>query len=61
MYTGKLVFSQILDHLPQAGFYTTQHYPDKLRRIKYYDVKTGKRFVFLTNNFSLSALTITEL
>ncbi len=44
-----------------TGFYSAQHYPDKLRRIKYYDADTNKRFVFLTNNFSLPALTITEL
>ena len=44
-----------------TGFYTAQYYPDKLRRIKFYDGETDKRFVFLTNNFSLSALTITEL
>ncbi len=44
-----------------TGFYTAQHYPVKLRRIKYVDPKTCKRFVFLTNNISLSALTITEL
>jgi transposase len=44
-----------------TGFYTAQHYPDKLRRIKYYDAKTNKQFVFLTNNFTLPALTITEL
>jgi len=44
-----------------TGFYTAQYYPDKLRRIKYYDAQTDKLFVFLTNNFSLPALTITEL
>jgi len=44
-----------------TGFYSVQHYPDKLRRIKYYDAETNKRFVFLTNNFSLPALTVTEL
>lgn len=44
-----------------TGFYTNQHYPDQLRRIKFYDAETNKRFVFLTNNFSLPALTITEL
>ncbi len=44
-----------------TGFYTAQHYPDKIRRIKFYDAETNKWFVFLTNNFSLSALTITEL
>ncbi len=36
-------------------------YPEKLRRIKYYDSEKQKRFVFLTNNFALSALTIADL
>ena len=44
-----------------TGFYTSKNYLDKLRRIKYHDEQTGKTFIFLTNNFSLSALTITEL
>ena len=44
-----------------TGFYTAKDYPDKLRRIKYYDTKTDKTLVFLTNNFSLPALTIAEL
>jgi transposase len=44
-----------------TGFYPVQKYPHKLRRIKYYDANTKKLFVFLTNNFSLPALTITEL
>ena len=44
-----------------TGFYTAQHYPEKLRRIKYYDAETDKRLVFLTNNFTLPAKTITEL
>src|SRR6266850_2637975 len=33
-------------------------YPDTLRRISYLDVETRKRFKFLTNNFTLPALTI---
>ena len=36
-------------------------YPDRLRRISYYATEIDKRFVFLTNNFTLSALTITQL
>lgn len=44
-----------------TGFYPAQNYPAKLRRIKFYDAKTKKLFVFLTNNFNLPALTITEL
>jgi len=43
------------------GFYAKKDYPDKLRRIRYYDAETGKRFVFLTNNFNLPALTIAKL
>lgn len=44
-----------------TGFYPRQHYPNMLRRIKFYDAKTDKQLVFLTNNFSLPALTIAEL
>ncbi len=33
-------------------------YPDPLRRVSYIDVETRKRFRFLTNNFTLPALTI---
>jgi hypothetical protein len=33
-------------------------YPEQLRRISYLDVQTRKRFKFLTNNFTLPALTI---
>src|ERR1039458_5467669 len=33
-------------------------YPEQLRRISYLDVETRKRFKFLTNNFTLPALTI---
>jgi len=44
-----------------TGYYPLQNYPDMLRRIKFYDVKTDKHLVFLANNFSLPALTIAEL
>ena len=36
-------------------------YPEKLRRIKYYDAEHDQYYVFLTNNFILPALTIAEL
>jgi hypothetical protein len=36
-------------------------YPDALRRVSYLDVETGKRFKFLTNNFTLPALTIARI
>lgn len=44
-----------------TGFYTSKHYPDTLRRVKFYDAGTGKTLVFLTNNFTLPAITITQL
>lgn len=36
-------------------------YPEKLRRVKYYDAEIDKRFSFLTNNFIVSAYVIAEL
>lgn len=43
------------------GFYTLKDYPEKLRRIRYFDSVTKKRLVFLTNNFDLPAITIAQL
>jgi len=43
------------------GFYARKDYPDKLRRIRYFDAENNKRLVFLTNNFALPAITIAEL
>jgi transposase len=43
------------------GYYASQDYPAVLRRIGYYDIETNKKFIFLTNNFSLDALTIARL
>jgi hypothetical protein len=36
-------------------------YPDPLRRVSFLDVETRKRFKFLTNNFTLPALTIARI
>jgi transposase len=36
-------------------------YPETLRRIVYRDAETRKKFVFITNNFALPALTIAQL
>jgi hypothetical protein len=44
-----------------TGFYSRQDFETPLRRVKFIDPKTGKRLVFLTNNFALPAITITEL
>ena len=43
------------------GHYAKQHYPERLRRIRFRDAETGKMLVFLTNNFDLPALTIAAL
>ena len=43
------------------GFYARRDYPDKLRRIRYYDAENNKTLVFLTNNFTLPALKIAKL
>ena len=44
-----------------TGFYARKDYPDKLRRIKFYDAEKGRTFIFLTNQFTLPAATIAEL
>ena len=36
-------------------------YPEPIRRVVFVDPDTGKRLVFITNNFDLPALTITQL
>jgi len=36
-------------------------YPDALRRVSYFDAETNQRLGFLTNNFALPALTITQI
>ena len=44
-----------------TGFYSQQGFPAPLRRVRFNDPETGKRLVFLSNNFALPALTITQL
>jgi hypothetical protein len=43
------------------SFRAARDYPDKLRRVRFYDLKHQRLFVFLTNHFGLPALTITQL
>lgn len=43
------------------GFYTKKDFPERLRRIRYFDATTNKHLVFLTNNFQLPAQTIAQL
>ena len=44
-----------------AGPKSSRLYPDPLRRVAFYDVESQRRLVFLTNNFTLPALTIARL
>ena len=43
------------------NYYSAKDYPDKIRRIKYYDAETDNEFDFITNNFRLPALKIALL
>lgn len=45
----------------QGRHHHTKHYPEKMRRIKYYDALTTHYYVFVTNNFEVSASVIAEL
>lgn len=44
-----------------TGKQTSLTYPDKLRRVKYYDQETNRTFVFLTNNMELDPVEIAML
>ncbi len=44
-----------------TGRYSAVDYPEKLRRIRYFDFQSNRRWAFLTNNFHLPALTIAQL
>jgi putative transposase len=44
-----------------TGTQTAKKCPMLLRRIGYRDAETGKRYVFLTNNFELAAKTIVNI
>ena len=43
------------------GYYAAKDYPEKMRRIKFYDQQTGKILIFLTNNFHLTATEVAQL
>ncbi len=44
-----------------TGVNTSKDYPEPLRRVSYYDAETDKHLIFLTNNFTLPALTVASL
>jgi len=55
--TGMICDQSVMLTVPKSAI----AYPDKLRRVKYYDAETQKILVFLTNNFTLPPLTICML
>jgi hypothetical protein len=44
-----------------TGFYSQERFPDRFRRIRFYDRDNGRYLIFLTNNFALPAPTIAQL
>jgi transposase len=40
---------------------SSKKYPEKLRRVKYFDQETNRHFVYLTNDFNISAETVAAL
>lgn len=43
------------------GFYTSKDYPRELRKVTFYDKEMNRTFIYLTNNFELSAEQIAML
>ena len=43
------------------NYYAAIDYPEKIRRVKFYDCETNKILIFLTNNFNISAADIAQL
>ena len=44
-----------------TGMNSFQYYPEKVRRVRFFDEETDKRLTFLTNNFILPSLMIAQL
>lgn len=44
-----------------TGFYSNDAFPDKLRRVRFYDRENDRYLIFLSNNFILPPLTIAML
>lgn len=44
-----------------SSYRAIKKYPEKLRRIKYFDKETNKYYIFLTNNFNIEAKSVADL
>ncbi len=49
------------DQTVRLSPYGSERYPEVLRLVRFFDSKSGKRFTFLTNNFTVDAMTVAEL
>ena len=56
--TGGILYDQ---SILLNNYYAAQDYPEKMRRIKFYDQQSEKTFIFLTNNFDLKATEVAQL
>lgn len=56
--TTGILYDQIIR---LTNHYAAKEYPEKLRRVKYVDAETNKKFIFITNNLELSALQVALL
>jgi len=64
MYSNKVDKDNgvLLDQIGKlTGFYVSKKYPEKLRRIKFYDEETDNDLEFLSNSFDLTAEEIAQL
>jgi len=64
LYSNKVDKSQGLrcDQVVKlTGAYAKKDYPEKLRRVKYYDEENNQYLVFLTNNFNISTMNVARL
>ncbi len=66
----KLIQSQTVDKstgvkcdqtIRLKNYMVSKFYPEKFRRIKFYDAEQNRHFVFLTNNFEIKATEIAQL
>ena len=64
MYSNKVNKDNgvLLDQIGKlTGFYVSKDYPEKLRRIKFYDKETDNDLEFLSNSFEITAEEIAQL
>ena len=64
MYSNKVNKNNgvLLDQIGKlTGFYVSKDYPEKLRRIKFYDKETDNDLEFLSNSFDITAEEIAQL